>query len=67
MGVEIEELRTRFLKGYASVPEALRNDIVALVEERPYSWNAAFLEVNGKTPLGDRILRKLEEIGLFKD
>ena len=67
MGVGIEELRTRFLKGYASVPEALRSDIVALVEDKTYSWNAAFVEVNGKTPLGDKIIRKLEEIGMFKE
>jgi len=66
MGTDIEELRTRFLKGYASVPEALREDIVALVDGRPYSWNAAFVEVNGKTALGDKIIRKLEEIGMFK-
>lgn len=60
-------MRTRFLKLYASVPEALRDEIIALVDERPYGWNAAFVEVNGKTLLGDKTIKKLEEIGMFKE
>ncbi len=66
MKLGIDELRTRFLKAYASVPEVLRKDIIAVIDERTYSWDAAFVEVTGKTPLGDKIIRKLEEIGMFK-
>ncbi len=65
--VDIEALRAKFLKGYASVPEKLREDIIALIDEKPYSWNSAYVEVYGKTPLGDRIIKRLEGIGMFKE
>lgn len=61
-----EVLRSRFLKAYASVPEKLREDIVAVIGDKTYSWDSAYLEINGKTPLGNKILRKLEEIGMFE-
>jgi len=32
---------SRFQTVYANVPEKLRNEIVAIVDEKPYSWNAA--------------------------
>lgn len=60
-----ENLRSKFLKSYASVPEKLRDDIVAIIEEKTYSWNSAYVEINGKTTLGDKILKKLEGIGMF--
>ena len=62
-----ELLRARFLKAYASVPEKLRGEIIAIVDEKPYSWDSASLEVNGNTPLGNRIVEKLQDIGLFED
>ena len=67
MGTDIEMLRTRFLKAYASVPAGLREDIIAVVEEKTYSWDTAFVEVNAKSQLGDKIIRTLEEIGMFKE
>ncbi len=67
MRMNIEVLRPKFLKAYASVPEKLREDIIAVIDDKPYSWNASFVEVNGKTPLGDKIIMKLAEIGMFKE
>ena len=67
MDGDIGLLRASFLKAYASVPEKLREDVVALVEGKPYSWNSAFVEVNSGTALGDRIIKRLEEIGMFKE
>ncbi|VVB65698.1 Uncharacterised protein [Candidatus Gugararchaeum adminiculabundum] len=65
MKADLEVLRAKFLKAYSSVPDKLRDDVVAVVDDKTYSWNSAFIEVNGKTPLGDKIIRKLEEIGMF--
>ena len=59
--------RSKFLKIYASVPEKLRVDIIALVDKKPYSWNAAYVEVYGETTLGDKIIKRLEEIGMLKE
>lgn len=65
METDIETLRARFLKDYASVPEKLREEIIAIVDDKTYSWNSAYVEVTGKTELGDKIIKRLEEIGLF--
>jgi len=67
MKMDIGVLRAKFLKAYASVPDKLREDIIAIVDEKTYNWNSAFVEVYGKTVLGDKIIRKLEEIGMFKE
>ena len=67
MAADTDTLRAKFLKAYASVPEKLRGDIIAVVENRTYSWDAVFVEINGKTPLGDKLIKKLEEIGLFSE
>lgn len=64
--MQTEELRTKFIKAYASVPDTLREDVIAVIDNKPYSWNAAYVEINGKTALGDRIIKKLEEIGMFR-
>lgn len=66
MEKNIEVLRARFLKAYASVPEKLRPDVIAVIGEKTYSWDSAFIEINGKTELGDKILKRLEEIGMFR-
>jgi len=64
---DLEHLRAKFLKNYASVPDKLREEVIAIIDDKTYSWNAAFVEINGKTKLGDRILKGLKEIGLFNE
>lgn len=66
MGDSIEGIRAKFLRAYASVPEKLRGDIIAVVEGKTYSWDSSFVEINAKTTLGDKIIKKLEEIGVFR-
>ena len=66
MVADFENLRSQFLKLYASVPEKLRSEIIAVVDSKTYSWDSAFVEINGRTPLGNQIMPKLSEIGLFK-
>ena len=63
----IEALRARFVEAYAAVPDKLRGEIIALVESRPFNWNTAFIEVNGKTKTGDTILSELHRIGILGD
>jgi hypothetical protein len=63
---DIGILRAKFMEAYASVPEKLRGEIIAVINDKTYSWDAAFVEVKGKTFLGDEIVRKLENIGLFE-
>ena len=61
----IEVLRAAFLKSYASVPEKLRTEIIAVIGGKTYSWDGAYIEIDGKTILGDKILEKLHEINVI--
>ena len=50
---------SRFQTIYANLPEKTRNEIVAVIDDKPYSWNAAYLEIAGDTALGRKIYQKL--------
>ncbi len=56
-----EDKKAKFLRIYANIPENLRKDIIALVDEKTYTWNAAYFEIKNKTQLGGKILSVLEE------
>jgi len=56
----LEELRAKFLRAYANLPEPERTQVIVIIEEKPYSWDAANHELASKTELGNKILIKLE-------
>ena len=60
-----EDKRAEFLKIFANVPENLRQEIIAIVDNKPYTWNTAYLEKKNNSELGKKILKKLEEIGII--
>ena len=64
---DLEVLRALFIKSYAGVPTKLRTEIIALVDENPYNWDTAYLEIKGKTQIGDKLLRHLEEIKVLHE
>ncbi|MBI2507841.1 hypothetical protein HYV89_02705 [Candidatus Woesearchaeota archaeon] len=53
--------RVKFLKVFANLPEELRKDIIAVIDDKTYTWNASYLEIRDKTSLGQKILKMLEE------
>ena len=57
-----EDKRAKFLRIYANLPEELREDILTVVDKKPYTWNSAYLEINDNTDLGEKILKALEGI-----
>ena len=61
----IEELRAKFLKANANLPEPEREQVIAIIDKTTYSWNRAFDEVSGKTALGNKILEKLKLMGIL--
>lgn len=63
--MELEELRSSFLLAYAAVPAKMRGEIIALVDDRPYNWDSAYIEIFGRTAVGNEILKHLENIGLL--
>lgn len=59
-------LKERFLKIYANLPINLRDEIIlVLFNKGPITWNIAYLEVKQNTKLGEKILKKLDELGII--
>ena len=60
-----DELRARFLKAYANLPEPEMEQVVIIIDDKPISWSKANKEVSDKTPLGDKILEKMKLLGIL--
>jgi len=58
-------IRGRFLRAYANLPLNTRKEIVLVLEERPITWDVAYLEVKNNTLQSEKILEKLEELKLI--
>ena len=61
---EYEVLKSKFLKLIASVPIPLRDEIIAVVDKKTVSWNAAYGEIKQDTNNAKNILDHLKKIGL---
>ncbi|MBI2135440.1 hypothetical protein HYU06_00020 [Candidatus Woesearchaeota archaeon] len=57
--------KEKFLKAYANLPEPERYQVIAVIDGKTYSWNAAFIEITNETKLGKSILSKIEELGIL--
>lgn len=58
--------RTKFLKIYANIPEKIRSvDIIAVVDDKPYTWNNAAIEIKNNTETGQKIIKTLEELSII--
>jgi len=64
-----QENREKFLRAYANLPLSMRKEITLVLEEegikQPITWEVAFLEVKNNTSNSDKILKKLEELGII--
>lgn len=56
---------SRFQAVYANIPEKIRNEVVAVIDDRPYSWNAAYVEISDDTALGRKIYQKLIDMEII--
>lgn len=62
----MEAEREKFLRIFANIPDNLRDDIVAVVDEKTYTWNTANIEIKDTiTPLGKKILKTLKETNII--
>ncbi len=56
----------RFFKVYANLPLNLRGEIILVLPDRgPITWQVAYLEINGRTKLGEEIFKKLIELKII--
>ena len=57
--------KSRFLKVYSNLPIDIRKEIIAIVDEKPITWDVAYLEIEKETPLGKKILSKLIKLEMI--
>ena len=56
---------SRFLKIYANLPSKLRDGIIAVVDDKPYTWNSSYLEIVANTDLGKKIYQQLIDMEII--
>ena len=61
----MNDRREQFLKVYADLPIGVRTEIILTLENKPITWNVAYLEVVNNTPLSKEILEKLAKLEII--
>lgn len=62
---KIAELKAKFIKVFANVPEPLREEIISLIDNNPFSWYTAYGEIEHNTKNSEKILLQLHKIGVI--
>lgn len=58
--------KTQFLKVYANLPQASRDEVIIVVRSEPYTWQSAKLEVEQDTEIGKEILELLTNLKILQ-
>jgi len=61
----MEALRENFLKVYANIPLSLRDEIILVFEDKPITWNVAYLEVKVNSEISLKILQELKSLNFI--
>lgn len=62
----MEDKRAKFMRIFANIPEKIRGeDIIVVIDDKPFTWNAAMIEVKNNSILGKKIIKKLEKLGII--
>lgn len=61
------DTRALFLKTYANLPRGSREEIIAVVQGEPYTWQSAKLEVEQDTAIGKEILQLLINLKILHE
>ncbi|MDO8656759.1 MAG: hypothetical protein Q7K45_05975 [Nanoarchaeota archaeon] len=62
---ELQELNAKFVRVYANLPVPERSQVVAVINDKPYSWDVAYAEISNNTELGNKILKKMKLVGIL--
>lgn len=58
--------KEKFMRIFPNIPEKIRSqDIVVVVDDKPFTWNTAMIEIKNDSGLGKKILKMLEKIGVI--
>lgn len=62
----IDDIKQKFLQIYADLPFGLRKEIIAVVDDEPFTWNSAKIEIENDTDIGEQILDKLSKLEIIR-
>jgi len=57
--------KEKFIKSYSNLIADERNEVIAVIDGKPYTWNRAYDEIKNDTKLGKQILEKLVLMGII--
>ncbi len=58
--------RATFMRIFANIPDKIRGeDIIVVVDGKPFTWNTAMIEVKNDSELGKKIIKKLGRWGII--
>ena len=57
--------KAKFSKIFGNISENLRENIIAVIDDKPYTWNVAYIEIKNDTELGKKILKALKELEII--
>lgn len=57
--------KDKFFKAYTNLPDPEREQAIAVIDGKPYSWNIAYNEISEDTELGKKILKKMEDLEIL--
>ena len=60
--IEYEDLKSKFLKIFANIPNPLRDEIIVVIGGDTYDWRTAKAEIMNDSEQSIEILRRLKEI-----
>ena len=61
----MQDKKEKFIRVFANVPDKIRGeDVIAVVDDKPFTWNNAMIEIKNDTELGKKILIVLEKVGV---
>lgn len=58
--------KANFNKTYANLPQASREEIIAVIGIEPYTWQSAKLEIEQDTEIGKEILDLLYKLKILE-
>ena len=62
----MEDKKTKFIRIFANIPEKVRGeDIIVVIDNKPYTWNTAYIAIKNETELGKEILKALKELEII--
>ncbi|MBI2065937.1 hypothetical protein HYT60_00280 [Candidatus Woesebacteria bacterium] len=66
----MEDLEAKFIKKYANLPWGAREEIIAVIDGKNFTWNSANIEIDrgkeGPTEIGQKILKQLQDLRIFE-